>query len=311
MPPPPPPLMDELVEEFLLRLPPENPASLIRTSLVCKRWRRILTDRGFRHRFLERHRTPPILGFLHRFASEDASSCFTATSTFRPRDADLRCRYVLGSHHGRVLIGRLPLPGEPSDNRLCVWDPITGDRLELPKSPMSHDLARISWNAAVLCSSSSRVCNHLDCRRGPFLVVLMSTSADEVFVDIYSSEAGTWRPANAMQHPADDRVCLLHAEPSTLSGSALYFKVQMTMHTRSIQYSLGTRRIDYLTLPSDCSYRVQLTATEHGGLGFAKLEGSRLHLWTCGRGRMVLMDIQDGHKVVSFSSTRCSLLAPA
>ncbi|CAL4963880.1 unnamed protein product [Urochloa decumbens] len=145
---------------------------------------------------------------------------------------------------------------------------------------MSHDLARISWNAAVLCSSSSRVCNHLDCHRGPFLVVLMSTSADEVFVDIYSSEAGTWRPANAMQHPADDRVCLLHAEPSTLSGSALYFKVQMTMHTRIIQYSLGTRRIDYLTLPSDCSYRVQLTATEHGGLGFAKLEGSRLHLWS-------------------------------
>ncbi|CAL4949952.1 unnamed protein product [Urochloa decumbens] len=55
----------------------------------------------------------------------------------------------------------------------------------------------------------------------------------------------------------------------------------MTMSTGIIKYNVGTRRIDYLNHPSDCySSRLQLTTTEHGGLGFAKLEGSRLHLWS-------------------------------
>ncbi|CAD6252174.1 unnamed protein product [Miscanthus lutarioriparius] len=35
--PPPAALMDELVEEFLLRLPPDDPASLVNAALVCKR----------------------------------------------------------------------------------------------------------------------------------------------------------------------------------------------------------------------------------------------------------------------------------
>ncbi|CAO2184738.1 unnamed protein product [Urochloa humidicola] len=283
MAPPPPPLMDELVEEFLLRLPPEDPASILRASLVCKRWRHILADRGFRRRFLERHRTPPILGFLHRFARDTGTGCFTAISTFRPRDVDLHGRTVLDSRHGRVLLGRLPLLGDPLESRLSVWDPITGDQLEIPKSPppLDPERYRFSWNAAVLCSYNSRVCNHLDCRRGPFLVVLMATSVHEVFVEVYSSEAGTWiRAANAVQHPADARVSYIHSEPSTLAGSALHFKVRMTRGTGIIKYNLGTRRVDYLNLPPGCSHRVQLTTTEHGGLGFATLEDSRLHLWS-------------------------------
>ncbi|XP_066389194.1 uncharacterized protein [Miscanthus floridulus] len=50
--------MDELVEEFLLRLPPDDPASLVRAALVCKLWRRILAGRGFRRRFRDFHRMP-------------------------------------------------------------------------------------------------------------------------------------------------------------------------------------------------------------------------------------------------------------
>ncbi|CAN6196733.1 unnamed protein product [Urochloa humidicola] len=36
-----PALMEELVEEILLRLPPGDPGSLIRASLVCKPWGRL------------------------------------------------------------------------------------------------------------------------------------------------------------------------------------------------------------------------------------------------------------------------------
>ncbi|KAI4985680.1 hypothetical protein ZWY2020_018310 [Hordeum vulgare] len=56
--------MDELVEEALLRLPPEDPASLFRASAVCKPWRSILAGPRFRRRYREFHGTPPILGLF-------------------------------------------------------------------------------------------------------------------------------------------------------------------------------------------------------------------------------------------------------
>ncbi|CAN6212904.1 unnamed protein product [Urochloa humidicola] len=66
-PPPPPPmdtLMDELVEEALLRLPYDDPAVLVYAALVCRRWRRLISGPGFRRRFRELHRTLPMLGFF-------------------------------------------------------------------------------------------------------------------------------------------------------------------------------------------------------------------------------------------------------
>ncbi|CAN6197073.1 unnamed protein product [Urochloa humidicola] len=44
MAPPPPELMDELVGEILLRIPPDEPEHLFHTVLICKPWLRILTD---------------------------------------------------------------------------------------------------------------------------------------------------------------------------------------------------------------------------------------------------------------------------
>jgi hypothetical protein len=64
-PPPLPVLMDELIEQLLLRLPPEEPAWLVRASAVCKPWRRILAAPRFRRRYREFHGTPPVLGFFH------------------------------------------------------------------------------------------------------------------------------------------------------------------------------------------------------------------------------------------------------
>ncbi|CAN6196775.1 unnamed protein product [Urochloa humidicola] len=43
-PPPLPELMDELVGEILLRLPPDEPEHLFRAALVCKPWLRVLCD---------------------------------------------------------------------------------------------------------------------------------------------------------------------------------------------------------------------------------------------------------------------------
>jgi hypothetical protein len=46
-------------DEILLLLPP-RPSSLPRASLVCKRWRRLVTDPHFRRRFRSRHPNPPL-----------------------------------------------------------------------------------------------------------------------------------------------------------------------------------------------------------------------------------------------------------
>ncbi|CAL5091805.1 unnamed protein product [Urochloa decumbens] len=286
---PPPALMEELVEESLLRLPPDDPASLVRASLVCKDWRRILTGPGFRRRFRERHRTPPMLGFL-RLRGSDRACCFTATSSFRPRNADLlHGRYALDSRHGRVLLTTMSMRQEPLESSLAIWDPITGDHMRLPQLP-PRPQRRISCHAAVLCASSpSGACNHLDCHRGPFLVVLMSTSRDEVFVDVYSSEAGAWsQPTFAGQHPLDGPVWIVGVELGAFAGNALHFMVLMDSGMGILKYNLNTREINQVNLPPNCRCSVELTTTEHGGLELASMEDSRLHLWS-------MEDGPDGH----------------
>ena len=65
MPPPPPPeLSDDLLGEAFLRLPPDDPACLLRASLACKRWRRILADPAFRRRHGELYPAPSVIGFV-------------------------------------------------------------------------------------------------------------------------------------------------------------------------------------------------------------------------------------------------------
>ena len=43
--------MYELVEEILIHIPSDEPVGLIRTSLVCKAWCRLLSGHGFRDRY--------------------------------------------------------------------------------------------------------------------------------------------------------------------------------------------------------------------------------------------------------------------
>ncbi|GJN10399.1 hypothetical protein PR202_ga28489 [Eleusine coracana subsp. coracana] len=71
MPPPkprrPPHLVNDAVEEILLRLPPDDPACLVRAAAVCRTWRRVLTtDAAFSVRYRAFHGTPPVLRFLRR-----------------------------------------------------------------------------------------------------------------------------------------------------------------------------------------------------------------------------------------------------
>uniref|UniRef100_A0A0A9CD22 F-box domain-containing protein n=1 Tax=Arundo donax TaxID=35708 RepID=A0A0A9CD22_ARUDO len=65
-----PPEDDELLSEILLPLPPAL-SSLPHASLVCTRWRRLVSEPGFLRRFRARHRrNPPLLSFFTKAVSE-------------------------------------------------------------------------------------------------------------------------------------------------------------------------------------------------------------------------------------------------
>ncbi|KAF0908293.1 hypothetical protein E2562_024707 [Oryza meyeriana var. granulata] len=101
-------LMDDVVAEILLRLPPGDPSCAIRASAVSKPWHRLLADPIFLRRYRAFHRTPPLLGFIH---------------------------------HVSDYAGLLPSFARAVG--LTVWDLMTGDvrRLREPHIPCSYSAA--------------------------------------------------------------------------------------------------------------------------------------------------------------------------
>nr|CAB3451733.1 unnamed protein product [Digitaria exilis] len=102
---PPPPataLMEELVEEVLLRFPPADPSRLVDAALVCRRWCALVAGPGFRRRFRELHRAPPLLGLLR---NDVPGARFLPSSAFRPPGLTagglLRGWRALDARHGR------------------------------------------------------------------------------------------------------------------------------------------------------------------------------------------------------------------
>ncbi|GJN10458.1 hypothetical protein PR202_ga28553 [Eleusine coracana subsp. coracana] len=179
-PRPVPELMDEVVDEILVRCPPHDPARLLRAALVCRRWRRIVSDPGFRRRFIERHRAPPMLGFLCNIPDDDLylTARFVPTPDFRPRRAVGDRGRAVDARHGRVLLHSVPLDKMSFRFDLVVWDPITDEQRALPR--LSLHASPWTWNAAVLCAGVGGSCDHLDCHCAPFLVLLVAVFNDRI-----------------------------------------------------------------------------------------------------------------------------------
>ncbi|CAN6360913.1 unnamed protein product, partial [Urochloa humidicola] len=151
-PRPPPELMVDLVAEILLRLPPSDPACLIRASLVCKPWLRLVSDAAFLRRYSAFHGgAPPLLGFLTNIRAvknQPSLVPLTAPSRFKPPAFDCSpWPWVMDCRHGRALL--FGMWGD-SEGALAVWDPMTGDRQVLPKPG-----CRIISGAAVLCAGAA------------------------------------------------------------------------------------------------------------------------------------------------------------
>ncbi|KAF8713922.1 hypothetical protein HU200_027904 [Digitaria exilis] len=270
-PPSPAAVPEEIVEEVLIRVPPDDPATLLRVALVCKRLCRIVAGASFRRRFRELHPRPPMLGFLQE---HESGAEFVPTSSFRPPRAVADGWRVVDARHGRVLL--LDLAScSATEAKFLVWDPVVTDGLRrLPALEFQPD----SWSAAVLCAVAG--CDHLDCRRGgPFLVVVVDTDVRGVTrtcAHVYSSELGAWSESISVLHTGDG---FMRLQPA-LVGNALYFNY--VLNTRIMEYHLGRRQLsEAIGLPSAfCGGHVVLMEAEDGELGFVTIQDSKLYTWS-------------------------------
>lgn len=269
MTPPPPPqpghdslpaLVDDLISDILLRLPPDEPECLFRASLVCKLWNRLLSDRAFLRRYREFHRAPPVLGFLH---SQSALARFVPTTAFRPPDFDHN--FAIGCHHGRAL-----LRDRGSPDFLILWDPMTNEK-QYVRHP---DILMTSSNALVFCATPG--CDHLDCHGGPFLVAFVGFDAGDggARACLYSSETGAWSMPSYLQLDS-----YLDPQPPVLVGDALYLVCEDGETILRYNFA-GDRGLSLIEPPDVYEDGIVLMPLEDGGLGVAGLDGSTLYLWS-------------------------------
>ncbi|OQU88333.1 hypothetical protein SORBI_3002G014300 [Sorghum bicolor] len=270
MPPPPRSLPEELVEEILLRFPPNDPARLVHAALVCKPWRAIVSGAGFRRR-----------------VAEFVPICSLPVSKVHSRWRG----HVVDAHHGRILLQIIYGPAVlrcPSD--LVVWDPTRGVQKRVPFPAAARYMP--GWTAAVLCAAGGP-CDHLDCRRqGPFLIVFVGYGGDpyaddphsETVLCTYSSSTASWsKPmsSNLLPHDDDDDDDYMFTHAAHVKN-ALYFGVLMTDHI--LKFDLESQEISWIqTPPATCSseWPYVLTTTEGGRLGLATIHDfSKLLMWS-------------------------------
>ncbi|KAG2620789.1 hypothetical protein PVAP13_3NG198800 [Panicum virgatum] len=274
-PRPPPELMADPVIEILLRLPPGDPACLIRASLVCKAWLRLISDGTFLRRYRAFHRAPPLLAFLaNTYGSEDRLIPFTSPTPFKPPAFVYSGRpEVMDWRHGRALLFDM---WADSEGVLSVWDPMTRHRQVLPKPDFSY-----INGAVVLCASASAGCDHLDCHGGPFLVVCLSRSsmgggATATAARVYSSDAGSWGAQTSVQLGPDS---ISEMNSPVVIGDEVYFALNLT--SRILKYSLGKDDLSLIGPPDqDGHSKFVLMRTEDGSLGLAAVRDPHLYLWS-------------------------------
>ncbi|KAL6647145.1 hypothetical protein ACP70R_014582 [Stipagrostis hirtigluma subsp. patula] len=272
-----PTLADDTISEIFLRLPPDEPACLVRATLLSKPWRRRLLEATFLHKYRTFHGAPPLLGFhqeerfpgdqIRRFIPTTATSPLSQPSFSDDSWAALDCR------HGRVLIDTM------YSDEMIVWNPITGIQHHLPPEPgepCNH------LTVAVLCAVDG--CDHLNCHEGPFRVVFGAIADEEVveesltWVSVYSSETGAWTEPTSI-HLGPVRESNKMMGPSLLIDDALYFILE-DGH-RILKYDLGGDALTVISnLPPLHAGNMFLVKADDGALGVASVDDYSLHLWS-------------------------------
>jgi hypothetical protein len=292
---PPPPLVDDLMREIFLRVPPHDPRALVCAAAGCRSWRGIICDADFAREYRELHGAPPMLGFLfeelHRGRRFDEAywvSHFVSTATFRPPPPACQDRpywHLLDSRHGLVLFYT---PRMKADFVVC--DLVTGNQWEIHASPKCGDimwwewreedekLERIRCNAAVFCAKDR--CDHLDCHGGPFRIALVGSVEDGSvsYATVYSSETGEWSDISSVQNPN----YINGRGHSAVVGNKVY--VPCLESDSVVEYNIGEQQLSEIDAPFEDQDQnqpyIELMGVEGGMLLFASVVDARLYLWS-------------------------------
>ncbi|VAI40302.1 unnamed protein product [Triticum turgidum subsp. durum] len=286
-------LPDDLLEEIFLRLPPGEPACLVRAYLASKFWLGLLSSARFHSRYREFHGAPPMLGFVYALSSYTQTKVdkpiprFVSTTEFAARVPDddlamaaLTTDYIaLDCHHGRVLLG------DRKHNPLVVWDPMAGC---LTKMQALKGQSRTSA-AAVLCAVTG--CDHCACHHGPFQVFFFGMSVHGahcvIHLSVFSSETLGWsEPQPCLGLDLDDAAFIKPA-PSVAIQGALYFmqgSFEDDHITGFLKYDLGSNCLSLIDAPPMRGSLIiganTLMAMEDDSLGFAQVKRLTIYLWS-------------------------------
>ncbi|GJM90757.1 hypothetical protein PR202_ga07067 [Eleusine coracana subsp. coracana] len=270
---------DDILSEILLLLPPA-PSSLSRASLVCKRWRRLVSDRVFLRRFRAHHRrNAPLLGFFTRTSRGPSFTPTLDAPNRLPRwrfslKLDEGCK-IFGCRHGLVLfLNRLR-------RYLLVWDPVTGDvsRVAFPPGFTGGE----GMHGAVLRAAS--YVHNGDHHSIPFLVALVANDEGDaqVVAHLYSSVTGLWGDAISTACPS----MLPMYIPSALIGGSLYWMLGVSSFG-ILEFDIDRQRLAVIDLPPNIlTYnwgRHCIMPTEGGSLGFLSLSDYIAELWMMKKG---------------------------
>jgi hypothetical protein len=264
----PPELIEDAVAEILLRIPPDEPADLVRASLVCKPWLRVASDPAFLRRYRAFHRGAPLLGFFYSVGCQSSSPLFIPTTAAAPPlrspAYDDHNWSVRDCRHGRVVLRK-------SYMEFAVWDPVTGHQEELPKLNIWYE----EYTIVVLCAVAG--CDHRDCRSGPFLVACVghNDAVRAVRACVYSSEARAWGSPDSAYLDAGYMYDI--TRPAVI-GDAIYCLVDLGH--KILKYDLVKHCFSLINLPAVYNKRPLLMQNEDGSLGFAGVNGTRLYLWS-------------------------------
>jgi hypothetical protein len=166
-------------------------------------------------------------------------------------------------------------------------------------------------------------CDHLDCHRGSFLVVVVFIALypeERMFTLIYASEANAWSEVASNQHYLDD-LCEDKFEIASgiLLGNALYFLTceEYCANSGIVKYDMSARELSKTKLESKFCYEwIVLMTTEDGRLGLATTTAmcsvcGLIKLWSREDddsdrvARFVLSGVIDLEKLLPADSLRC------
>ncbi|XP_037454301.1 putative F-box/kelch-repeat protein At3g17280 [Triticum dicoccoides] len=260
---------DDLLSEILLRLPPQ-PSSLPRASLVCRRWRVLVSDPRFARRFrLHHRRNPPLLGFLHiGFRTRELSFLPALEPPNRVPPGRFSLKFggdgdpfaLLGCRHGLVLVYHA------SCKQILVWDPVTADqhRIAVPPRFARDDVI----SGAVLRAAGDAQHFHVA------LTVLDDEDKQHrrALACVYSSETGLWGDLVSTLLPceASASMRLISCKAAVLVRNSLYWVLFGNLDG-FLEFDLERQVLAVIRMPMDLvakgSYDICVMQAEDGGLG--------------------------------------------